>query len=95
MGNLDRQIELYDAALESNPDFARGYFLLAKLLMDNGRDMDRAEQLAREGLERDLEHLAGPLGYHVLADILNRSGRPAEAREAARRGREIQGPDDS
>lgn len=91
MGRLDRQIELYGAALDSNPDFARGYFLLAELLMDNGRDMDRAEQLAREGIERDPEHSTGPLGYYVLADILNRKGHSAEAREAARRGREIQG----
>ncbi len=89
-GDLDRQQRLWEAALASNPDFVRGHYLLAKLLMDNGGDLARAEELARQGLERDPEHRAGALGYYVLADVLNRQGRRAEAAAAAQRGRQIQ-----
>jgi len=74
----------------SNPAFVQGHYYLAKLLMDTGGDLARAEKLAREGIALDREHEDGPLGYYVLADLLNRTGRPAEAREAMAKGRAIQ-----
>ena len=80
----------WEAFLESNPAFVQGHYYLAKLLMDTGGDLARAEKLAREGIALDPEHAEGPLGYYVLADLLNRTGRTAEAREAAAKGREIQ-----
>ena len=89
-GDLDRQQALYESSIESNPDFVRGYYFLAKLLMDRGADMERAEELARTGIDKDPDHRIGPLGYFVLADILNRSGRPAEARAAVQAARRIQ-----
>lgn len=81
---------MYEAAIESNPEFARGYFYLAKLLMDRGESLGRAEELTRKGLELDPDHESGPLGYYLLADILNRRGRPQEARRALLRARRIQ-----
>lgn len=89
-GEPRRQLELWEAAIASNPDFARGYFYLAKLLMDRGEDLARAEALVREGLAKDASHRAGPLGYYVLADILNRTGRGREAAQAAATGRRIE-----
>jgi arylsulfatase A-like enzyme/Tfp pilus assembly protein PilF len=89
-GEVPRQQELWQAALAANPDFVRGYYYLAKLLMDTGGDLARAEELTRQGLARDKEHVAGPLGYYLLADLLNRKGRPQEASEALRVGREIE-----
>ncbi|MGB5159829.1 MAG: sulfatase-like hydrolase/transferase [Thermoanaerobaculia bacterium] len=90
MGDSARQQEMWEAAIASNPDFARGYFFLAKLLMDQGGDLARAEELTRQGLETDPEHRAGPLGYFLLADILNRTGRPREANQALIEGQRIQ-----
>jgi hypothetical protein len=58
--------------------------------MDSGRDLGRAEELVRQGMAKDPESRAGPLGYFVLADILSRSGRRAESERAAERGRRIQ-----
>jgi tetratricopeptide (TPR) repeat protein len=89
LGDTERQQELWEDAIESNPDFARGYYYLAKLLMDRG-DLVRAEDLARKGIAADPEGHGGPLGYLVLADLLNRTGRPAEAQQALERGRAIQ-----
>jgi len=89
-GNLDRARELWEASLESRPGFVQGHYYLAKLLMDSGGNLVRAERLVRRGIELDPEHAEGPLGYYVLADLLNRTGRAAEAREVAARGRRIQ-----
>ena len=87
---VDRQAELYRHAIEANPEFVRGYYYLAKLIMDTGGDLGEAERLTREALDRDADHRAGPLGYFVLADILNRQGRQAEANRAVAKAREIQ-----
>jgi arylsulfatase A-like enzyme/lipopolysaccharide biosynthesis regulator YciM len=90
LGQTDRQQELLEASIESNPEFVQGHYYLAKLLMERGDDITRAEELARKGIELDPEHQEGPLGHYILADLLNRTGRRFEAREAARKGREIQ-----
>ena len=87
---LDRQQGLYEAAIEANPEFYRGYFYLAKLIMDRGGNLQQAEALARDALSQDVEHRSGPLGYYVLADILNRQGRRAEAQRAAEEGQKLQ-----
>jgi hypothetical protein len=58
--------------------------------MDRGGDLSRAEGLVRLGIEKDPNHEKGPLGYYVLADILNRTGRAAEAQEAVATGQRIQ-----
>jgi tetratricopeptide (TPR) repeat protein len=89
-GETARQRELYESAIAANPEFVRGYYYLAKLLMDTGGDVARAEELARTGLAKDPEGQAGPLGYYVLADLLNRRGRAAEAARAAEAGRRLQ-----
>ena len=90
MGDVDRAQRLWESAIESNPHFVQGYYYLAKLLLNEGGDLIRAEKLAREGIELDPDHEEGPLGYYLLADLLNRTGRGAEARQAAAKGREIQ-----
>jgi tetratricopeptide (TPR) repeat protein len=90
MGDPDRQQELWEGAIESNPDFVQGHVYLAKLLMDRGGDLTRAEALVRRGIELDPEEKAGPLGYYLLADILNRTGRSNEAQRAVAEGRRIQ-----
>jgi tetratricopeptide (TPR) repeat protein len=87
---VDRQQELWESAIESNPTFVQGHYYLSKLLMDRGADLARAEELVRRGIELDPDHEEGPLGYYVLADILNRLGRPVEAREAVAAGQRIQ-----
>jgi arylsulfatase A-like enzyme/Flp pilus assembly protein TadD len=90
IGQPERQQELWEASIESNPKFVQGHYYLAKLLMDTNGDLARAEELVRKGIELDPEHEEGPLGYYVLADLLNRQRRFAEAREAVEKGQKIQ-----
>ncbi len=89
-GETAKQQRSWEAAIAANPDFVVGYFYLAKLLMDRGEELTRAEKLVREGLVRDPEHRTGPLGYYVLADILNRTGESRQAAQAAETGRRIE-----
>ncbi len=89
LGRSGDQIEAYRDAVEAAPDFVRGYFQLAKALMDAGLDLEEAEAMARRGLELAPVGEHGALGYFVLADILNRLGRPGEEQQALARGREL------
>jgi arylsulfatase A-like enzyme/Flp pilus assembly protein TadD len=90
MGRVERQRELWEASIESNPKFVQGLYHLGLLLLETNGDLGRAEELARQGIELDPEHEEGPLGYYVLADLLNRQRRFTEAREAVAKGQEIQ-----
>ncbi len=90
LGRPEDHLKMWRAAIRSNPEFVLGYHHLAKLHMDRGDDLDRAETLVREGLRRDPDGASGPFGYFVLADILNRLGRLGEAREAVESGRRLQ-----
>ena len=80
----------WESSIEYNPDFVEGHVFLAKLLMDSGGSLVRAEALARRGIELDPQGESGPLGYYVLADILNRTGRRAEAQRVVAEGQRIQ-----
>ena len=90
LGQVDRQQELWQASIDSNPNFVQGYYYLSKLIMDRGGDLVRAEELVRAGIEKDPNHDEEPLGYYVLADILNRMGRTTEAKQAVAVGQRIQ-----
>lgn len=89
-GDAGSARQLWEASLRSCPDFIQGHYYLAKLLMDTGGDLVRAETLVRRGIAMDPSHREGPLGYYVLADLLNRTGRPDEGRRATAKGLEIQ-----
>lgn len=89
-GDAKRAQEFLEAAIESKPNFVRGYYFLGKLLMDTGQDLDHAEEVTRAGIEKDDDQRGGALGYFVLADILNRQGKVAQAREAVEEGRRRQ-----
>jgi tetratricopeptide (TPR) repeat protein len=73
----------FQACVEANPSFATGYLYLSKALADAGRAQE-AERAARKGLSLNPDPAVAPLGHYVLADLLTRSGRPADAaREVA------------
>jgi arylsulfatase A-like enzyme/Tfp pilus assembly protein PilF len=74
-------------ALEKSPEFGPPYFFLGREELEQGH-LDAARDLARRGLDKDSSSPVAPLGHYVLADVLNRQGRAAEAQAevaAARR----------
>lgn len=89
-GDREGQIRELRAALDDNPDYALARFFLAKALLDAG-DLASAETEATAALKADPESYYAPLGHYVLADIYARQGKPAEAEQAARQGRRLEG----
>ncbi len=85
MGDAEGERELLEKAIESKSDFALGYIFLGKSLMDSN-ELDKAEEETRAGLDLIDE---SELGWYVLADILNRRGRRAEANQALARARAL------
>ncbi len=74
---------------EKAPDFGPAFFFLAREELEAGR-LDAAAELARKGLEVDKGSKVAPLGHYVLADVYNRQGKRAEARDEVTKARRIE-----
>jgi tetratricopeptide (TPR) repeat protein len=71
------------------PDFGASFFFLAREELRAGR-LDAAADLAKKGLEVDKGSSVAPLGHYVLADVYNRQGHAAEARDEVAKARKIE-----
>jgi choline-sulfatase len=90
LGDRAGQRDAYQQAIKMNPSFAEGYFYLAKLDLDEGRDLDEAVRLAQKGIELAPDSEYAPLGHYVIADIYSREGRRSEADREAAKGRALE-----
>jgi arylsulfatase A-like enzyme/Tfp pilus assembly protein PilF len=89
-GDRQGQIAQYRKAIEMNPGFAEGHLFLAKAYLDGGQQLDEAVRLARKGVELEPKGEYAPLGHYVVADVLSRRGRQAEAQQEAARGQALE-----
>jgi arylsulfatase A-like enzyme/Tfp pilus assembly protein PilF len=89
-GDRQRQLAEYKRAIAMNPNFAEGHLFLAKLYLDFGQNLDEAVKLARRGIELEPHGEYAPLGHYVIADVLSRQGRRAEAEQEAARGEQLE-----
>lgn len=87
-GDVAGARDAYRRAIEADDGFTVARFFLARALLATG-DLDGAEREARAALEREPEGPFSPLGHFVLADVLNRKGRHAEAEREARAGQAL------
>ena len=78
-GRRDLYLAELDAAIAHSADFGPPYFFLARERLAAGR-LDEAAALASKGLEVARGSDVAPLGHYVLADVYNRQGRAADAR---------------
>jgi choline-sulfatase len=90
VGDTRGQIEAFKHAIEMNPSFAEGHLFLAKAYLDHDQQLDEAVRLARKGIELAPKSEYSPLGHYVIADVLSRQGRRAEAEQEAARGRALE-----
>ena len=90
IGDREGQIGALKQSITSNPQFAEGYFFLAKAYLDSNTNLTEAIDLARKGLEIAPRSEFAPLGHYVLADIYNRQGRAAEANREVALGRALE-----
>ncbi|HPA80909.1 MAG TPA: sulfatase-like hydrolase/transferase [Thermoanaerobaculales bacterium] len=70
--------------IEKTPESAKPYLLLARVLLQQGRELAEVERLARDGLARAEADDLKVLGYYILADVYSRQGRQAELERALR-----------
>src|SRR5262249_49129842 len=89
-GKLNEERDELRECVQQNPNYGVGFLYLAKNLMDTGQSLNEAESLVRQGLSKDMQPDQAVFGTYLLADILNRQGREAEARDAARRAQQMQ-----
>lgn len=85
---LEEKQEL-ENCIKTEPEFGVAYLYLAKNVMDAG-DLQRAKDLAEEGLQKTKEKEHLPLGYYILADIYNRLGQPQNALLQIQRAQQLQ-----
>jgi choline-sulfatase len=90
VGDRRGQIDAFQKAIEMNPSFAEGHLFLAKAYLDEEQHLDDAVRLARRGIELAPNSEYSPLGHYVIADVLSRQGRRAEAEQEAARGRALE-----
>ena len=77
------------ASIEKAPDFGAAYWYLAREELGDGR-VDAAKDLALRGLAAQPVSDVAPLGHYVLADVYNREGKAAEAREEVAKARRLE-----
>ncbi len=77
-GDVDGYLAELRRCVDQAPDFGACFFFLAREELGAGH-LEVAADLARRGLKVDNVSDVAPLGYYVLADVLNRQGREAEA----------------
>jgi len=90
VGDREGEIGALKQSIESNPQFGEGHIFLAKAYLDAGANLDEAVRLARRGLDLAPRSEIAPLAHYVLADILNRQGRAADAAREVARGRALE-----
>ena len=76
MGDEDGERRELEACISTKPDYGVAYIYLAKNLMDTQGDLQKAAQLAEQGIEKSKEQENQILGNYLLADLLNRLGHP-------------------
>jgi len=87
---VDAAEKEFRSCLSKNEDFAPAYIFLAKVLMDIGKDLKEAEDLALKGLELGPERSTEILGHFLLADIYNRLGQTEKSGRHVETARRLQ-----
>jgi tetratricopeptide (TPR) repeat protein len=81
-GKKAEEIELFKQFVHNWPEDPRGYFYLAKALLDTNQDPNRIVELAQNGLSLKPDQDMQIFGYFVLGNALERMGKNREAQQA-------------
>jgi choline-sulfatase len=73
-GKSAEAITYFQKAISDAPDFGLGYLYLAQAHLETNQ-IDKAAELAKAGLSKDLDDSYKPLAHYILADVYNRQGR--------------------
>jgi arylsulfatase A-like enzyme/Flp pilus assembly protein TadD len=82
LGRKQEEIALFQDFVRKWPDDSRGYFYLAKALLDVNQDSKAVAELAEKGLSLKPDPEMQIFGYFVLGNAYERLGRTREAQKA-------------
>jgi arylsulfatase A-like enzyme/Flp pilus assembly protein TadD len=88
-GDRAGYLRALEASTQHAPEFGPSWFYLAREQLGAGR-LDEAARLAESGLKEAALSEVQPLGHYVLADVYNRRGRAAEARDHVARAQKLE-----
>ena len=88
-GRPEKEREALEKCLEADPKFALAYFYLARLDLERGERYADAIELVRKGIDLKPDPAELGLGYSLLADLYQRTGDDARARECAAKARAL------
>jgi arylsulfatase A-like enzyme/Tfp pilus assembly protein PilF len=89
LGDIDGERRELEACISTEPDYGVAYIYLAKNLMDTQGDLQKAAQLAEQGIEKSKEQENKILGNYLLADLFNRLGHPREAEQHLQKAEQL------
>ncbi|MCI0612727.1 tetratricopeptide repeat protein, partial [bacterium] len=81
-GKKAEEIELFKEFVRNWPEDFRGYFYLAKAMLDTNQDPAAIAELAQKGLSLKPDQDMQIFGYFVLGNALERMGKNREAQQA-------------
>jgi tetratricopeptide (TPR) repeat protein len=88
-GDVDGERRELEACISTEPDYGVAYIYLAKNLMDTQGDLQKAAQLAEQGIEKSKEQENQILGNYLLADLFNRLGHPRQAQQHLQKAEQL------
>ncbi|MCP2520043.1 sulfatase-like hydrolase/transferase [Candidatus Aminicenantes bacterium AC-335-A11] len=80
LGKINIAIKEFESCIEKKNDFPKAYIFLAKMYMDLGENLTKAEKLVIKGLKLKPDLKTTILAHFVLADIYNRMGKYEESK---------------
>jgi len=92
LGETQEEERLLRVCLQTDPTFPLTYFYLARILLNQGKELATAISLVQKGIELKPEPKDLALGYFLLADLYNRLGNNSLSQQYARKGQELSRP---
>jgi arylsulfatase A-like enzyme/lipopolysaccharide biosynthesis regulator YciM len=78
-GDLQKEFETFRRMIRLHPKDARGYFYVAKIMLDRGGDFNAVLKLAEKGLELKPNPEYQIFGNYLMADAYTNLGMPEKA----------------
>ena len=89
LGKNEEAIAYYERTIGANPSFNVPYFLVARYLVEQGRDVDEAIALSKKGIAIEPADQYTLLGYQILVDIYVRRSDEANYGRYIEKGEEL------
>jgi arylsulfatase A-like enzyme/lipopolysaccharide biosynthesis regulator YciM len=79
--DAEKEMESFKEMLRLNPQDARGYFYLAKTMLDQRQDLNAVVQLTGRGLQLSPDISMQIFGHYILSEAYEAAGRKKESLE--------------